>query len=162
MVKASLNSAPPEPGASGALKTLPTPRLGRGTRAGIERHLVGRGIEDGRVGPDDGLGAVAVVDVPVDDGDAAGAVGALGVAGGDDGVVEEAEAHGPVGLGVVTRRAHGAERVRDEAGHHRVDREHCGAGGPRGRDEALRRQRRVGVEPGEALGRDVVADCQAM
>ena len=71
-----------------------------------------------------------------------GAVGALGVARGDDGVVEEAEAHRPVGLGVVARRPHGAEGVGDPARHHLVDREAGGAGGARGGLEALRRQRR--------------------
>ena len=106
-----------------------------------------------------GLGAVAVVDVEVDDGDAAGAMGALGVAGGDDGIAEEAEAHGLLGLGVVSRRAHGAEGIRgDSPAHHRVDRQHRRTGGARGRNVALRRQRRVAVEMGEALRRDVVAD----
>ena len=132
--------------------------LGRGARAGIERHLVGRGVEDGRVGPDDRLGAVAVVDVPVDDGDAGGAVGPLGVAGGDDGVVEEAEAHGLARL----RRGGPADARRRRrwrrCRHHRVDGEARRARGARAAAIALRRQRRVGVEPGEALGRDRLAD----
>ena len=62
---------------------------------GIERHLVGRAVEHARIVPEDVLGAVAVVDVPVDDRDALGAVRRLRVARRDGGVVEEAEAHRP-------------------------------------------------------------------
>ncbi len=61
--------------------------------AGIERHLVGRGVEHVRVAPEDVLRAVAVMDVEIDDRDALGAVDGLGVARGDRRVVEEAEAH---------------------------------------------------------------------
>ncbi len=72
--------------------------------AGIERHLVGRGVHDGRIAPEDVLGAVAVVDVEIDDGDALDAMGRLGVPGGDRRVVEEAEAHRRRRLGVVAGR----------------------------------------------------------
>src|SRR5581483_12298546 len=58
--------------------------LGGGPGSRIERHLMGRGIEDGRVGPDTGLRAIAVMHVEVDDGDATRAVRTLRMAGGDD------------------------------------------------------------------------------
>ena len=70
-----------------------SPRLAGRAGAGIERHLVGRAIEHGRVGPEDRLRAVAVMDVEIHDGDAVGAMRGLGVAGGDGDIVEEAEAH---------------------------------------------------------------------
>ncbi len=112
---------------------------------------MGRGVEDGGIGPDDRLGAVAVVDVPVDDRDALGAMGALGVAGGDDGVVEQAEAHGLVGLGVMARRPDGAEGIGRLAGEHRVDREAGRAGRVRGGLEAPRRNPGIGVDLGDAV-----------
>ena len=49
--------------------------------------------------------------------------------GPDRDVVEQAEAHGPAGLGMVAGRAHGAERVVGLAGDHRIDRGDDGAGG---------------------------------
>ena len=42
----SMNSAPPSPAASGALKMLPTPVSDDRAGAGIERHLMGRAVED--------------------------------------------------------------------------------------------------------------------
>ena len=50
-----------------------------------------------------------MVDVPVEDQDALGAAGVERVGGGDGDVVEQAEAHRPVALGVVARRPQGAE-----------------------------------------------------
>ena len=63
--------------------------------------------------PEDVLGAVAVVDVEIDDRDALDAMGRLGVAGGDRGVVEEAEAHRRRRFGVVAGRPRGDEGVVD-------------------------------------------------
>ena len=61
--------------------------------AGIVRHLMGRSVHDGRIVPEDVLGAVAVMDVEIDDRDPLGSVRSPGVARGDGGVIEEAEAH---------------------------------------------------------------------
>ena len=61
--------------------------------AGIERHLVRRGVEHARVAPENMLRAVAVVHVEIDDGDALDAMNGLSVARGDRRVVEEAKAH---------------------------------------------------------------------
>ena len=59
---------------------------------------------------------MAVVGVPVEDGDPGRAVDPLGVAGGDRGMVEDAESVRVVGAGVVPRRAHGAEHRRQGIG----------------------------------------------
>ena len=82
-----------------------------GAGAGIERHLVGRAVEHRRVVPEDVLGAVAVMDVPVDDGDPLGAVLLLRMAGGDRGIVEQAKTHRGRALGVVAGRPRRDEDV---------------------------------------------------
>jgi hypothetical protein len=100
-------------------------------------------VEDLPVPVEDVLGAVAVVDVPVEHGDPPDPEGA-GVRGGHRRVVEEAEAHGVVRPGVVARRAHDGE-----GGLTRQRAVHRGAGGPggeRGDLEGARPERRVGVE----------------
>ena len=71
---------------------------------------------------EDVLGAVAVMHVEVDDRDALESVRLQRVRGADRDVVEEAEAHRAPPLGVVARRAHGAERGLAFAAHHEVDR----------------------------------------
>ena len=80
---------------------------------GIEAVLVQRDRQHGRVVEEDLLGAVAVVDVPVDDRHPAEAALALRPARRDRRVVEEAEAHRRVALGVVAGRAQDRERVVD-------------------------------------------------
>ncbi len=72
------------------------------------------------------LGAVAVVDVPVDDGDARGARIARPL-GAQRGVVEEAVAVGDAGRGVVAGRAHQRVGNIPLARHHLVDRRERGA-----------------------------------
>jgi hypothetical protein len=57
------------------------------------------------IGPEDRLGAVAMVDVPVDEGDPLGEALRLGVTAGDRGVGEDAEAERLVALGVMARTA---------------------------------------------------------
>ena len=70
-----------------------------------------------------------MVNVEIDDGDAFGAVLLARVETGDRRVGEQAEAHGAVGLGVVSRRAHLAEGVGSLAGDDGVDRSEAGADG---------------------------------
>ena len=77
------------------------PRRG-GPVPGIERMLVGRDVEHVGVVPEDLLGAVAVVHVPVDDQHPLAPRRARRRGDGD--VVDETEAHGPVGGRVVTGR----------------------------------------------------------
>ena len=98
------------------------------------------------------------MDVEIDHGGALGAVLALGVAGGDRGIVEQAEAHRPRGLGVVAGRADGDEGVGDLARHHLVDRMHRAAGGAHRRLETSRRHRGVGVDLHQTLRRRGIAD----
>jgi hypothetical protein len=69
--------------------------------AGVE-HLVGLG--------EDRLGAVAVVDIPVEHEHSLGPTGLDRVSGGDGDVVEQAEAHRTCRLRVVARWAQRAER----------------------------------------------------
>jgi hypothetical protein len=108
---------------------------------------MGRAIEQIAVGPEDILGAVAVVDVEVDDGDALGAIVGPGIVGRDGGGVEQAEAHGAVALGMVTGRAHGAKHIIELTAHHRIDPAGAGAHAAIGRLEAL------GVHPGIGIER---------
>jgi len=121
-------------------------RLRQVAGAGEQRHLVGRTVEEVLVGPEDVLRAVAVVDVEIHDRDALGTVADTGVVGCDGGVREQAEAHGAVGLGVVPRRAHLAERVGEAARHHLVDRIEPGADGAQGGVHAAGRHHRIAVE----------------
>ena len=99
-----------------------------------------------------------MVDVPIDDCDALGAVRRLRVAGRDGGVVEEAEAHRLRALGMVAGRPHGAEGVGGLPGHHPVDRRHGGADAAQHRLVGARRHHGVGVDLHEALARSGVRD----
>ena len=83
--------------------------LGR-AGARIPRPLVDAGVENVAGGGEDRLRAVAVVDVPIEDQDALGSAGIDRVPRRDRGVVEEAEAHCPVALGVMAGRTQAAER----------------------------------------------------
>ena len=102
--------------------------------ARIERPLVQRDEEDGVVAAEDRLGAVAVVDVEVDDRDALEPELGLRVARRDGDVVEEAEAHRPVGERVVAGRA-------DEREAAAVDRLERDPGGERARPPSSSRRR---------------------
>ena len=71
-----------------------------------------RDHQHARVAGEDLLGAVAVVDVEVDDRDALEAVRGERVRRADGDVVEETEPHRAIALGMVPRRPHRAERGR--------------------------------------------------
>ena len=88
-----------------------------------------RDREHRRVVEEDLLGPVAVVHVPVDDRHARDPALALRPAGGDRDVVDEAEAHRRVALGVVAGRAQEHEGVVELAVEHRLDRAQQPAGG---------------------------------
>ena len=122
--------------------------------AGIMRHLVGRGVHDGRIVPKNVLGAVAVMDVEIHDRDPLGPMRGLGVARGDGRVIEEAEAHRGRDLGVMAGRAGRDESVANLAAHHLVDGEDGAARGAKRGLEGARRHQRVRIEGGPAvLGR---------
>jgi hypothetical protein len=94
--------------------------LAAGAGTGKQRHLVRRAVHHGRIGPENILGAVAVMDVEIDHRGAGDTVFALGVARGDRGVVEEAKAHRLVDLGMMAGRAYRDERVVMTARHHSI------------------------------------------
>ena len=117
----------------------------------VERMLERRHHQHAGIALEDVLGAVAVVDVEVDDRDAFEAVRLEGVRGADGDVVEEAEAHRAAALGVVPGRPHGAERGRALLLQHEVDAEHDGAGGVACRGQRVRVERGVRVEVVQSL-----------
>ena len=119
-------------------------------RVGIERVLERRDHQHPRIGGEDVLGAVAVMDVEIDDRHALDAMGGQRVRGADRDVVEQAEAHRAVALGVVARRAHGAEGGAAFAAHDEVGREHDRARGMARRGQRVRVHRRVRIEEMEA------------
>ena len=102
-------------------------------------------VEHALLAVEDGLRAVAVVDVEVHDHHPLEAA-REGVGGRHRHVVEEAEAHGPVGQGVMARRPHRAEGAVELAVEHAVHRIHHR---PRGQDRGgvgLRTGLGVGIE----------------
>src|SRR5205814_6698397 len=102
-------------------------------------------VQHGVVAPEDLLGAVAVMDVPVEDRDPLEPEGRLRVTGGDRGAVEDAEAHRAARERMVARRP----REREASALDRLDGR---AGGEESRLEGRLRRDRVHVEP--RLGRD--------
>src|SRR6266508_4684564 len=82
------------PRLQGRIEDVSDPRVTQSARAGKERHLVGRAIEQVLVRPERGLRAVAVMDIEIDYGDAFGAMGGAGMERGDRHRIEQAEAHG--------------------------------------------------------------------
>ena len=115
-----------------------------------------RAIHHRPVGPEDVLRAIAVMDVKIDDSNTLRAMTLLRVARRDRSIVEQAEAHGPRGLGVVPGRTYRHESICSPAAHHLVDRVHAAAHRSERRLEAAGRHRGIGVEPHHALlGRGV-------
>src|SRR5262249_35148223 len=128
--------------------------LGRRAAAGVERELVDREVEDVRIVPEDVLGAIAVVNVPVEDRDPGGALGARGGRGDRD-VVEQAESHRAIARGVVTGRAYDRDAVRELAVQD-VDGELHGRSGRGERGvPGAGREVGVGVEPARLSGHGV-------
>ena len=108
--------------------------------------LEGAHHEHARIALEDVLGAVAVMHVEVDHRHARQSVRGERVRRADRDAVEEAEAHRAPALGVVSRRAHRAERGRALAAHHEVDPHHDRAGRVPRRGQRVRVERRVGVD----------------
>ena len=80
-----------------------------------------RAIEQILVGPERGLGAVAVMHIEIDHGHALGAMLGAGMQRADGDIVEEAEAHGAGRLGMVTGGTHRAEGVVRLSRHDLID-----------------------------------------
>src|SRR5579862_4965763 len=118
-------------GRKGRVADVAHARFAGGTGSRIERHLVGRGVKGFRIALEHGLGAVAVMDVEIDDGHTPQPMYAAGLMRTHRDIVEQAETHGGSWLGVMAGRANGAKGVGDLAGddgiHRRADR----AGSPK-------------------------------
>lgn len=128
--------------------------FGRVAGARVPGGLMDGEEEDVGVFVEDVLGPVAVVDVPIDDEDAVDAPSFAGVAGGDGGVVVDAEAHAAGCGGVVAGGADGGEGVADVALEDGIDGGESGAGGETGDFGGLGAD--VGIAGGEGFG---VAGC---
>ena len=139
-LKAATYSASPEPAASGTLRVELVTRP-RAAAAGVERPLVERDDEHRVVAAEDGVGAVPVMDVPVDDRHSLDAERILRVTGRDRNVVEDAEPHRVAAQRVVA----GRPDQRKASGLDRRDRASCGQ--PR-RFPGGRPGERVAVQPG--------------
>jgi hypothetical protein len=95
-----------------------------------------------------------MVHVPVHDGEALDAVVVLRVARRHGDVVEEAEAHGPIPLGVMPGGTGADERGPGAPLHHGVDRRDAAAGGQQRRRPGALRHAGVGIEPHGRPGAD--------
>ena len=89
--------------------------------------------------------------VEIHHGDALEPVPLLRMAGRDRHIVEQAEAHGSRGLGMVAGRAYAHEGIGGALGDHLVDRERGAARPAQRRLEAARRHGGVGIEPHQPL-----------
>ena len=100
--------------------------------------------------------------VEIDDRGAGDAVAVLRMARGDGGIVEEAKAHRPRGLGVMAGRARGDEGIGGFFRHNLVDRVHGAADRAQRRLETAGRHRGIGVELHHALLRGVASRISSM
>jgi hypothetical protein len=120
-------------------------------RAGLERHLMRRGVHGARVVPENVLRAVAVMNIEIDHGDTLGAMNGLRMPGGDGRVVEEAKAHRRGAFGMMAGRPRGDKGVGHPPAHHLVHGESRAARGMHRRLQSSRRHQGVGVEASEAF-----------
>ena len=107
---------------------------------------MGRGIKGAGQIPQDALGAIAVMNVEIDHRHPFKPVGRPGVQRADGGVVEEAEAHRRVRLGMMTGRAHGTKGVAATPARHFVHRRHHRADRPQRRLARMARDEGVGIQ----------------
>ncbi len=121
--------------------------LGGHAGAGIGAGLVGRGEEQVGIVLEYILGAVAVMDVEIDHGDAPHLMDLARMQGADGDIVEKTEAHRACPFRVMARRTHRAEGVDGTLGHHQIDGRHHRAGG------TPRRIPRAGAENGVRIHR---------
>ncbi len=87
-----------------------------------------------------------MVDIEIGDGDPLQSVLRQRVDGGDGNIVVQAEAHGPIRLGVVARRTHVAEDRIGLSRHHQVHPVGGGSGGMPGGLQSVATQVDIGVE----------------
>ncbi len=99
-------------------------------RSRIERALMHRDKEDAGIVLDEILGAVAVVDVEIEDGDTRKAVMVERVSCADGDAAQKAETHSRCPLGMVAGGTDGAEGARGLAGQDEIDGAHHRTRGP--------------------------------
>ncbi len=148
-----------EPGTERQVPQVPASALIRPAGAGVGGPLMQGDEPDPGIGVDQGLGPVAVVDVPIDDQHARGAP-SQEVSGAEGGVGHEAEAHRPVGEGVMPRGTNGGKRPIPRGCH-------SGGGEHRARGTAYRVPRRaachrVGIEGGAVTVRGRGQSCEVL
>ena len=108
-------------------------------------------VEDAWIVVEGILGAIAVVHIEVDDGDALEPVALARVPGGDGDVVQQAEAHRLGRAGVMAGRAHGAEGGGNVSGEHRVGGGEAGACRLPGGVERAGAEKGVHIDPPAAF-----------
>ena len=118
--------------------------ISRRSGSGVMRILVDARVENVRRFAERVLGPVSVMDVPIQNQDPLDLVLLLYVDRGDRDVVEQAEAHRAIPLGVVPRGSHGTEGSANLPIHHRVHRcQSCSCG----RERRMVRLRAGGCVP---------------
>ena len=105
------HSSSPEPAGKGTLTVVSSFVLGPPVPGNNIPYWCRDDVQHALVAPEDGVGAVAVMDVEIDDRDACEPELRLGVSSRDGDVVQEAEAEGQVGERVVAGRPDERERV---------------------------------------------------
>src|SRR3974377_396865 len=93
------------------IDNITDPGLARRACTRIERVLMRRGIEQPTVGLKSRLGAIAVVNIEIDDRDPGETVGLPRMQSADSDIIEQAEAHRPLRLGMMSGRTHGTKGV---------------------------------------------------
>ena len=105
-----------------------------------------RDIENTGIAVEGVLRPVAVVNVPIHHQDALEAVPLTQMGSGDGDVVEQAETHGAIALGVVAGRANEGKAVAESPRHHLFAELEQAADGQQGGGERSRRHGGIGVE----------------
>jgi hypothetical protein len=104
-----------------------------------------RCVKDPRIAPEHFLGPVAVVHVPIDDGDARDAV-VQRVSGGDRDVVDETKAHRLIGTSVVPRRTQKRDAAIESLFEHPLHEIDTSPRSAAHRDDRARGEVRIGIE----------------
>src|SRR5262249_47197293 len=106
--------------------------LVQASRAGVIRILMRREIKDRWIAIKDVLGAIAVMDIPIDDYDPFRSVSRLSISGAYRGVVEQAKPHRCSWSRMMSRGPHQSKGINRLPGHDGVDcRYGCSGGEPR-------------------------------
>jgi hypothetical protein len=120
-------------GGKGNIQREPFPRSGSllipSSRTWIERILMQANVEDRRIPLKDVLCAIAMVDIPVQNGNLPQTVSSLRIARSDRDVVEKTEPHWTISFRVMAGGAYDAEGVYHTALRHRINPAEYATGG---------------------------------